>query len=829
MKKNFKFMLVALMALVGFNSAMAQALESTTQYANNGLQYKILTLKKATSDFTVSVEQSDWVSKATDKTALTIPGTVKFSLTGTDGNGAAVNEEITFKVVKVAANAFKGLTDIATVTFGTADDPCQITSIDPGAFEGTSISNLNLTNTKITKLEKLFEDANTKLTSVTLPATLTSVADYALEHCYALATINAEASVNLVTLGANCFGDNVVQNLNLSTTKVKDLSNKPFVGHGGSGEKNKTLTTLTLPATVDELGQGLANLYNLTSVNLDATVITAVGNLAFENDKSLASLVLPATIKTVDGTTPFKGCAALATLEIPYDALTSVGAGGALFAEPATPNETLAALETLKFTKKVAATTGFKATIAAGAFSNCTDITSVSIAEGGNILAGAVLTAGAIALSNEENSTVVLGKLGKAPAAGFIAGPTATGVETTVTIGEVEVAQDQATAIISGNIGTFTVGKLSAALEVAAIGFASKIVFNGEITTALTVATPVPNNRLTEIDFGTIKINDAANIIPATAFDEVNAPNLTTVSWTPAAADIPTALVFNQKAFGTVAKDAAAMITFSTIAQIAALYPAGAGGAGNELDKNLFNVKFAAAPIPAVPVDIPVYGPEGSNSFIGYFKAPAASNYAIDKTQAEEDEQATITVYSAFIDESDNKLYMDPLQIVDGQFIVEKGQVVVIRSTKSFDVKAYTTDADNTMRYQKVGAAYNLINDLQYTAAAISADQLGTMYYDLGQYVYYLTNPATTGSIYFNILGSSYYLPAKSVYTVRNGMASARMEVVWLDSNEEATAILNVVKKNAAGNGAIYNLAGQKVDASYKGIVIKEGKKFIQK
>ena len=29
--------------------------------------------------------------------------------------------------------------------------------------------------------------------------------------------------------------------------------------------------------------------------------------------------------------------------------------------------------------------------------------------------------------------------------------------------------------------------------------------------------------------------------------------------------------------------------------------------------------------------------------------------------------------------------------------------------------------------------------------------------------------------------------------------------------------------------GAIYNLKGQKVDASYKGIVIKDGKKFLQK
>jgi hypothetical protein len=43
-----------------------------------------------------------------------------------------------------------------------------------------------------------------------------------------------------------------------------------------------------------------------------------------------------------------------------------------------------------------------------------------------------------------------------------------------------------------------------------------------------------------------------------------------------------------------------------------------------------------------------------------------------------------------------------------------------------------------------------------------------------------------------------------------------------------ATGIQNVQVKKATDN-AIYNLAGQKVNASYKGIVIKNGKKYIQK
>ena len=44
----------------------------------------------------------------------------------------------------------------------------------------------------------------------------------------------------------------------------------------------------------------------------------------------------------------------------------------------------------------------------------------------------------------------------------------------------------------------------------------------------------------------------------------------------------------------------------------------------------------------------------------------------------------------------------------------------------------------------------------------------------------------------------------------------------------DATAI-KTVKAAKKFNGAIYNLAGQKVNASYKGVVIKEGKKYIQK
>lgn len=60
------------------------------------------------------------------------------------------------------------------------------------------------------------------------------------------------------------------------------------------------------------------------------------------------------------------------------------------------------------------------------------------------------------------------------------------------------------------------------------------------------------------------------------------------------------------------------------------------------------------------------------------------------------------------------------------------------------------------------------------------------------------------------------------------GMASV-MTKVELVTSGEATNISNSVVAPAAKSAKIYNLAGQQVDASYKGVVIKDGKKYVQK
>ena len=67
--------------------------------------------------------------------------------------------------------------------------------------------------------------------------------------------------------------------------------------------------------------------------------------------------------------------------------------------------------------------------------------------------------------------------------------------------------------------------------------------------------------------------------------------------------------------------------------------------------------------------------------------------------------------------------------------------------------------------------------------------------------------------------------PAKdaddTIYNLSGQKVNASYKGIIIQNGKKA------VKTAKATDGAIYNLAGQKVDSSYKGIVIKNGKKYI--
>ena len=68
---------------------------------------------------------------------------------------------------------------------------------------------------------------------------------------------------------------------------------------------------------------------------------------------------------------------------------------------------------------------------------------------------------------------------------------------------------------------------------------------------------------------------------------------------------------------------------------------------------------------------------------------------------------------------------------------------------------------------------------------------------------------------------------AEVLYLGRNGNTATF--VTTLKVVRGGATIIDAVKVAAVQNGAIYNLAGQKVSESYKGVVIKNGKKMVTK
>lgn len=68
-------------------------------------------------------------------------------------------------------------------------------------------------------------------------------------------------------------------------------------------------------------------------------------------------------------------------------------------------------------------------------------------------------------------------------------------------------------------------------------------------------------------------------------------------------------------------------------------------------------------------------------------------------------------------------------------------------------------------------------------------------------------------------------IPAKKGYIVLNGASAAKYAINF---DDEATGI-HTIEAASAANAAMYNLAGQRVDKAYKGIVIVNGKKYLNK
>ena len=898
MKKTLKFALLTAVAVLSSTSAWAANIVGKTQQYENGLKYTITAFDQtsATKTAEVSVSQNDYAHKGA--AALNIPSTITFTVEGDDEQSTFISGSFTFKVTAIEDDAFAGVTNATSITIGenvktigerafagctgvtsvsfpatlikikgyNTDDTdgafygctalAEVTfaaststtalDIEKSAFYNTAIVNLDLSPTNMTTLNKLFEDGNVDLKTVTLPKTIVTLEENALANNILLNRVNFATydflwngvhTNDLTTLKAGSLSNTLVQNYDFSScANLTDLSTaNPFVNT--TITVNQTLKTVTLPTykqvgvdycPVTAIGTAFANCEALTDINnLNISQLSTVVAGAFAGDKALTALEFPTTLQAINGTTtaPFEGCVKLATLtfnSVVADALktlSTTGIGG---------NNLYNTTDVVKSATQTNAASGgalktlyikgdFAGKILANAFANCTNLTTVEISNGKEVKTGATIAAGAIQLSNTAASTVTIGKLSADLGTGGIVGPTGT-IAATVTVGDIALAQTA--AIVTNNIGEITLGAISVGVEQTpnAFGKATTITFGGNIAGSIAAST-VANDRLTTINFGKITIANVANKIAAAAFDDQFAPNLATINWNPAAA--PTVKVFDIAAFwsgGSARGEENATITFNTTEGVADLY--------GRSEAQLYNIKFVADLTPATPTatgSITVAGLDGGTYYWGIFKNTTGGSVYINDNNNEED----AIVYSAFVDGSEQAIYWDPLARNNHRFIIANGQAVAVRVKGTTAVPYYSTAEASTMRYD---ASSKIVNDLQYTAAVMSWDYISTNY--TGKTLYANQNIAKVGYVNFAkvSIDNPGYVPAGRLFVETVASSEANLRNIFLDGSEDVSTIIERIKgENKVTNGAIYNLQGIRVDASYKGIVIKNGKKYLQK
>ena len=157
-----------------------------------------------------------------------------------------------------------------------------------------------------------------------------------------------------------------------------------------------------------------------------------------------------------------------------------------------------------------------------------------------------------------------------------------------------------------------------------------------------------------------------------------------------------------------------------------------------------------------------------------------------------------LTAYTLTVDESKNTVTAKEFTGV-----VPAGGAVLVKGDAS---KVYTLTPATTE-----GDATSFVTALQTGATKANGTQYGfTTKFD---------TPA------FAQVVSGQDIPAKKGYIVLSGASAAKYSICF---DDEATGI-HTIEAASAANAAMYNLAGQRVDKAYKGIVIVNGKKYLNK
>jgi uncharacterized repeat protein (TIGR02543 family) len=246
---------------------------------------------------------------------------------------------------------------ISTVTI-----PATVTTIDMGAFAGC-----------------------TSLTSITIPASVTSIGNSAFNGCPSLTAITVDASNSNYASEGGILYNKAKTTLIQAPGGISGTVSIPasVTSIGMSAFYYCTgLTSITIPANVTSIGSSAFTGCAITNITIP-TNVTSIGMSAFYGCTGLTSITIPGSVTTIDMMT-FSGCTSLASITI-SEGVTTINM--AAFTGCAITNITIPASVT---------------TIGPQVFQGCTSLTAITVSEGNSNF----VSEGGI-LYNEDKTTLI--------------------------------------------------------------------------------------------------------------------------------------------------------------------------------------------------------------------------------------------------------------------------------------------------------------------------------------------------------------------------------------------------------------------------------------
>ena len=263
------------------------------------------------------------------------------------------------------------ITDCYVSAFGELVIPATIdgkpvTSIGGDAFVDSRLTSITVPNSVTSIGDFAFYDC-ASLTSITIPNSVTSIGVGALESCTSLTTIKVGAeNVNYTDVNGVLFNKEKTDLLNYPAGKGGNYAipdSVTSIEEGAFGGCT-SLTSITIPDGVTSIGgAAFYECTSLTSITIPDGV-TSIGNDTFWSCTSLTSITIPDGVTSIGGNA-FHGCTSLTNITIP-ESVTSIG-------ERAFAN--CSSLTSITIPDNVTS-------IGESAFGLCTSLTSITIPDG---------------------------------------------------------------------------------------------------------------------------------------------------------------------------------------------------------------------------------------------------------------------------------------------------------------------------------------------------------------------------------------------------------------------------------------------------------------